>query len=76
VDNLNELTPRETEAVRLLTFTDHTTDRAIAGVMGVKPRTVERHMEVAREKTGCRNRIELIRWGRENLKQQEISHGN
>ena len=69
------LTPRETEAVRLLAFGPDTTNRGIAGVMGVSDRTVETYLALARDKIGCRNRVQLLVWAIQNLEPEEAGAG-
>lgn len=53
------LTPRETEAVTLLT--EGLTDEQIAGRMVVDVGTVKKHLAAVRRKSGCANRVALAR---------------
>jgi len=38
-------------------------NRSIAARLGLSPRTVESHLAAMFEKTGCRNRSQLLLWG-------------
>jgi DNA-binding NarL/FixJ family response regulator len=60
-DNLrNALTGREQEVLKLVA--QGHTDKQIADVMYVSPRTVQNHLMRIRDKTGLRRRSELTRW--------------
>ncbi|MBM5801176.1 MAG: helix-turn-helix transcriptional regulator, partial [Cyanobacteria bacterium K_DeepCast_35m_m2_023] len=39
------------------------TNRSIAAQLRLSPRTVESHVSAMLEKTGCRNRSQLLIWG-------------
>ena len=54
------LTPRELEVVKLIAEA-HTSEE-IAGVLGISPRTVDRHRENVLAKLGMRDRVELTRY--------------
>ena len=54
------LTPREEEVVKLVAES-HTSDQ-IAELLGISPRTVERHRENILAKLGMRDRVELTRY--------------
>lgn len=55
-----ELTPRETEVVRLVA--DANTSREIAERLGLAEKTVENHRANAMRKLGMRDRVELVRY--------------
>ncbi len=54
------LTPRELEVVKLVAEA-HTSEE-IAGILGISPRTVDRHRENVLGKLGLRDRVELTRY--------------
>jgi DNA-binding NarL/FixJ family response regulator len=56
----SELTPRESQILALIA--DGHTSRAIAEMLVISPRTVERHRENLRHKLGLRNRVDLTRY--------------
>jgi DNA-binding NarL/FixJ family response regulator len=58
------LTPREREVLRLLA--QGHTDREIAQLLYISPRTVQNHLASIREKTGIRRRSGLARWASEH----------
>ena len=58
VDGDPPLTPRENEIVRLVAF--GRTNDEIAGELYVSPETVRSHVRNAMEKTGARNRAQLV----------------
>jgi DNA-binding NarL/FixJ family response regulator len=58
------VTRREQEVLRLLA--QGHTDKEIARVLDVSPRTVQTHLTRVREKTGMRRRAELARWAADN----------
>lgn len=51
------LTPREQEVARLLC--QGMTAKASAAMLQIKQKTVEKHIEKLKIKTGCRNKFEL-----------------
>ena len=57
---VNPLTPRELQVLKLVAEA-HTND-AIAGLLGISPKTVERHRENLMGKLGMRDRVELTRY--------------
>jgi two-component system response regulator NreC len=63
--NLPALTPREREVVQLLA--EGQAAKEIALVLGINPKTVDRHRHGAMEKLGLRNQAELIKYA--------MSHG-
>jgi DNA-binding NarL/FixJ family response regulator len=56
-DALHELSPRELEVVRLVA--EGSSNREIADLLALSPRTVERHLTNSLTKLGARNRTEL-----------------
>lgn len=59
-DLRNALTAREQEVLKLVA--QGHTDKQIADLMYVSPRTVQNHLMRVRDKTGLRRRSELTRW--------------
>jgi DNA-binding CsgD family transcriptional regulator len=57
------LTPRENEAIRLVQR--GMTAKTVAVAMGVKKRTVEKHVENAMAKLGAQNRVQMISLARD-----------
>src|SRR5436190_4429255 len=55
---------REHEVLRLVA--GGSTDREIAAMLYISPRTVQNHLTRIREKTGLRRRAELTRWAMEH----------
>ena len=55
---------REHEVLRLVA--DGATDKQIAAMLYISPRTVQNHLTRIREKTGLRRRAELTRWAMEH----------
>ena len=58
--NLMEMTPAERRVLGLLT--QGMSNRAIASALVLSPRTVESHVSSMLEKSGCRQRCELLVW--------------
>ena len=58
--DLDPLTPRETEVVKLIA--EGHTSREIAGVLSISEKTVERHRANVLEKLGLRDRVALTRY--------------
>jgi DNA-binding NarL/FixJ family response regulator len=56
----DELTPRETEVVKLIA--EGHTSREIASVLSISEKTVERHRANILEKLGMRDRVQLTRY--------------
>jgi len=50
-------------------------NRQIAARLGLSPRTVESHIGAMFEKTGCRNRSQLLLWGQVNSRWNRGSMG-
>lgn len=51
------LTPRQEEIVALLAA--GRTSKQLADELGISPRTVEMHLQIALERNGCRTRTQL-----------------
>jgi len=60
-DRLLRISPAEQRV--LLQLLQGKTNRAIAAQLQLSPRTVESHLAVMFEKTGCCNRSQLLLWG-------------
>ena len=54
------ITPAEARVLRVLR--QGLSNRGIAGVLVLSPRTVESHISTLLAKTGCSNRTELLIW--------------
>ncbi|MFN3389382.1 MAG: response regulator transcription factor [Allosphingosinicella sp.] len=52
------MTPREVQILELVA--DGNSAKEIAGILGIAPRTVERHTENVRLKMGARNRAHMV----------------
>jgi DNA-binding CsgD family transcriptional regulator len=63
----HNLTPAEISTIQRLAFGTVSTNKDIASIMNVSPRTVEAHLGSAMNKLNLKNRIQLIRWANENL---------
>jgi len=59
-NNLMGMSPAERRVLGLLT--QGMTNRAIASALVLSPRTVESHVSSMLEKSGCRQRCELLVW--------------
>jgi two-component system, NarL family, response regulator NreC len=59
------LTSREHELLRLVA--QGHTDKQIAAMLYISPRTVQNHLTRIREKTGLRRRPELVRWATDHM---------
>lgn len=70
MDRLQRISPAESRVLRLLL--QGANNRTIAAQLQLSPRTVESHVSAMFEKTGCRNRSQLLLWG---LRQQS-THGS
>jgi DNA-binding CsgD family transcriptional regulator len=64
ITNLLTISPAEGRVLALLL--DGSSNRQIAARLGLSPRTVESHIGAMFEKTGCRNRSQLLLWGQVN----------
>jgi DNA-binding NarL/FixJ family response regulator len=59
-DLIDPITPAETRVLRVLQ--SGLSNRGIAAVLMVSPRTVESHISSMLAKTGCGNRTQLLLW--------------
>jgi DNA-binding CsgD family transcriptional regulator len=64
ITNLLTISPAERRVLALLL--EGSSNRLIAARLGLSPRTVESHIGAMFEKTGCRNRSQLLLWGQMN----------
>ena len=60
LERLCRISPAEQRVLSLLL--EGCSNRAIAAQLGLSPRTVESHISTMFEKTGCRNRSQLLLW--------------
>ncbi len=61
LEHLCRISPAEQRVLLLLLV--GASNRAIAAELQLSPRTVESHVSAMFEKTGCRNRSQLLLWG-------------
>lgn len=64
ITNLLSISPAEARVLALLL--EGSSNLQIAARLGLSPRTVESHISAMFEKTGCRNRSQLLLWGQVN----------
>ena len=64
ITTLLTISPAEGRVLALLL--EGSCNRQIAERLGLSPRTVESHIGAMFEKTGCRNRSQLLLWGQMN----------
>jgi DNA-binding CsgD family transcriptional regulator len=64
ITTLLTVSPAEARVLALLL--EGSSNRQIAARLGLSPRTVESHIGAMFEKTGCRNRSQLLLWGQVN----------
>ena len=64
ITTLFAISPAESRVLALLL--GGRSNRQIAERLGLSPRTVESHISAMFEKTGCRNRSQLLLWGQVN----------
>jgi DNA-binding CsgD family transcriptional regulator len=69
ITTLLTISPAEERVLVLLL--DGSSNRQIAARLGLSPRTVESHIGAMFDKTGCRNRSQLLLWG---LRQGRTNH--
>ncbi len=61
IKRLLTISPAEQRVLALLL--EGTSNRGIAEMLRLSPRTVESHIAAMLEKTACRNRSQLLLWG-------------
>ena len=64
LERLLAISPPEQHVLALVL--EGCSNRAIAAALRLSPRTVESHVSAMLEKTGCRNRSQLLLWGQVN----------
>lgn len=64
LERLLAISPAEQRVLALVL--EGCSNRAIAAALRLSPRTVESHVSAMLEKTGCRNRTQLLLWGQVN----------
>lgn len=64
LERLLAISPAEQRVLALVL--EGCSNRAIAAALRLSPRTVESHISAMLEKTGCRNRSQLLLWGQLN----------
>jgi len=67
--DLTDVTPREEQVLDLLI--QGKTNKEIAAALGLSPNTIRNYLSPLRDKTGCKNRVDLAIWWKTQPKRPE-----